>query len=399
MKIHRNLLVYILLALTVFSLFSCRIEENDGHNGIIISPEAEYSEETLTRAEKAIYTLLEHYAKRTATAELPPATLERIARVSGELARAIAEVPLSEELFLKLLDTFDVYGVDALNEMLDGTAEGENLKALYLEICSVAGQDYVGRSLYRIMTYALDYQYQKRISEYEKYGFQYLLDEANIISEDKEILTLEVGEENFVSFVRGAVSVSGLWLGGGFDTAEGANFTDEEILTFVSKIDLSLELSDRGWSVLLSRLSPLISMGDKKPFVDAALENGDVEKLASVMNSFTRLLSSVQSSLGVEEVRMLRAGERDELLSRVFGIFGDEEWALFESVTSIEVASEEYEHLCTEKYGVDFLEYKNSLNTVTLEELRRSVGGEKFYESLESYIGSISPALSYGMKK
>jgi hypothetical protein len=199
--------------------------------------------------------------------------------------------------------------------------------------------------------------------------------------------------------LRGALSVASLWCGEGLAEENVSRFTDEELLTFIKKIDLSLELSDEGWGIVLRHLAPQISSGKAADFVDAALKNGDAEEITAVMNSFSRLLSSVQHSLTIDSIKHLRNGEEEQLVSRIFQLFEDDEWQLFAEITSVSLNSSDYEKFCGENYGDDFKNYKNGLATVTLDELKDSVGKDNFYESLEGYVGGISPALSYGMRR
>lgn len=399
MKTFYRFFVYPLLAVSLILLVGCKQEESEGQKGIIISEETEYSDASLARAEEVIYDLLEHYLKQSTTAEIPAATLEKIKGVSADLAAVLDDVPLSEERFSDLLDLFAAHGKGAVDELCGKATEKGELRSLYLESCYIAGQDYVGKSLYRILVYSLDYQYEKRMNEYEKYGFSYLLDEAKSVEEDKEILCSEVGENNFVSFVRGVVSVCSLWLGDGFNSETSVNFTDEEILVFISKIDLSLELSNNGWSVLLRRLAPLLSGYDEIGFVAAAQKNGDLEKISAVMNSVSNLLCFLQASVGLDEVKYLREGSVDGIIEKAFSLFDDSEWQSFAEITSVDLKYEDYEKKCLEKYGDDFEIYRETLLTVTLDELKSSVGKDDFYKSLEGYLGGISPALSYGMRK
>ena len=52
-----------------------------------------------------------------------------------------------------------------------------------------------------------------------------------------------------------------------------------------------------------------------------------------------------------------------------------------------------------EKYGDAYLAYAERLVPLTAEGLCESLGTENFYESLERFVGGISPAFSYGMKQ
>lgn len=396
---HKITASFLLACIALLSLVGCDQPREDVQSGIIISDDGEYSPAALERAEEVIYGLLLHYTEKTVKPELTEATIEKLRRISGEVCSAIATVPLAEERFLELLCVLETSGKEVISELTSEGERGGKLEELYSEICSLVGYDYVGRVLYRILEYSLDYRYEKRMSEYQKYGFLYLLEEARSAKEDKKILVQEIGEDSFLKFVRGAVSISGLWLGGGFDSEKSAKFSDEEILIFISKIDFSLELSDAAWQVLLSRGAQFLFSGDGAGFFGAAMKNGDLDKFACTMNAVSRLVSSIQTSLTTDDVSLLRSGEREKLMESVFSRFSEAEWADFASLTSVDVVREDYERICFEKYGSEYEIYADSLSPITISELREAVLRENFYESLERYIGGISPAFSYGMKK
>ena len=396
---HKITASFLLACMAPLSLVGCSRPVEETQTGIIISPDVEYSDAALERAENVIYGLLLHYTEKTVKPDLPEATIEKLRRISGEVCSVIATVPLAEEKFLELLRIFEDSGDEVISELISDGECRDKLLELYSEICAAVGHDYVGRVLYRILEYSLDYRYEKRMNEYQKYGFLYLLEEAKSAAEDKAVLVREIGEDNFLEFIRGAISVAGLWLGGGFDFEKSAKFSDEEILVFLSKIDFSLELSDEAWQVLLSRGLPFVFAGDGLGFFDTSLKNGDIDKLSCVMNAITRFISSVQKSLTTDDIALLRRGEREKLAESVFSRFSDDDWADFAVATSTDFAREDYERICLEKYGSEYEVYASSISPITLSELREAVLRENFYESLERYVGGISPAFSYGMRQ
>ena len=398
-SIHK-LTACLLLASMAMGLFSCEKKGDEPiQSGITVSPDETISESSVEHAETVVFELVKYYASKKSAAELPSALLEKIDRISKDVCSMISDIPLSEERFTDLIGVLENMGKSVIDEMLEPSSDKEKLRTFYLDICSLVGYDYVGTVLYRALAYSLEYRYEECMERYEKYGFSYLLDDANAVLADKELLTAEVGEGKFIQFFRSATAISALWLGNGFDGESGIPFTDEEILTFVSKIDLSLELSDNGWEVLLRHTGSLLSVGGGSEILACAAKNGDIEKIASVMTSVSRLLCSVQESLSVEAVRDLREGGREAFVGRIFELFGEREWLLFAEITSQDVNSDEYVKIFENRFGEDFVNYKDNLRIVSLDELKESLGQDNFYESLEGYVGGISPAFSYGMRK
>ena len=161
-------------------------------------------------------------------------------------------------------------------------------------------------------------------------------------------------------------------------------------------------MSDSGWSLVLSLFAPKSNTKDT-PYVQKLLytmnNEGDTASIATIMNDFMSLFSFVQKSLGTNDVHLLRSGARDEVLDLAFGKFGENEWALFESITTLKISSSKYESQARRVFGDDFTSYKNTVKTNTLAELRAAVGTDNFYKTLEGYIAGITPAFSYGMNK
>ena len=126
---------------------------------------------------------------------------------------------------------------------------------------------------------------------------------------------------------------------------------------------------------------------------------GDIADVAAVMNDLVGLMTFIKQNIDGIDVGLLRAGRRGDFLSRAFGKFTDDEWAKFESITTLDLSTSKYELQARRVFGTAFIEYKNGVQVKTLAELRAAVGQEDFYKTLEGYMAGITPAFSYGMNE
>ena len=118
------------------------------------------------------------------------------------------------------------------------------------------------------------------------------------------------------------------------------------------------------------------------------------------MGSLKALLLSARGGLTDGDIALLRGGDNEQTLRNVFSRFGSEEWELFSTLSSLELKYGEYEQIFAEAYGEDFEGYVDSLtDTVSLSELKASVGEADFLKKMEGYLAGISPALSYRIFK
>lgn len=398
MKLITRILSFILAALLILSLFGCRREELPDAE-LEITDDLPSRPENSEKAEDVFYKLIEYYYASTTVQNLPDNAKAEIKTVSARLAEITDSYGISAESYASFLNKLSSSGNDVIDEILADESQGaksfDKTKSLYLDACALLGSECISSLAFDYALYLYDYRYNLTMSNYEKYGYSYLLLDAQNLLSEKSILENDVGKEDFISFVAGTIATSELILG---RSAEGLeNFSDEEILMFVGNIDLSFDISEEGYEFLFTRLSPLVTEGILSEIMPLMKENGDVEKLASIAGEIFSLIRFAQANLSVSDVAEIRLGNTKALIESAMSRFGDEEWEMLSTIGEIDIKSEEYEGVFLEKYE-DFAAYLEDFEPVSIEELRASVGTDKFYESLKGYVGGISPVLSYGIK-
>lgn len=401
MKIFSKIALMILAVLLLASLCGCKKtqpeEENQIDSDIIITEDPKVTTETMADTEKIIYDLLEHYTKTNVSSNITENTENKLRDLSAQLTEVVASTITSDLKCARFNAILTENGISLIDDLKSPTGDLQSLRKLYSEISTLMGAEGFGLLAYNITLFTYDYNYQETMRKYEKYGYTYLLEDAELIKANKEIMTGEIGEENFTSFVSSVFVFSELLLGEGFEAEGLSAFTDSEILIMISRLDLSLEISDAGWTFLLSSVSPYLNSGAVKSLATAMEKNGDMESLASVMNDFMALICSVQASLDTEDIALLRSGDGAAALNRIFSKFDEIQWARFDKICSISLALEQYDSIMLEYYGQMYADHLDSLEVVSLEMLRASVGSDKFYESLKGYLAGVMPAIPFGM--
>lgn len=404
--INRGLAVFLCAAFTL-PLFSCVQKPPTVQNGVIVTPSVilPYSVETNEYAEGVIFDMLERYFQKTVTSNLPEASIQTLKTQAKNIQKITADTLLTEEQYLeciRFLEENSERYVDALARVEKGTSEEEDfdvLKHAYTNLASKMGSGILGAILYELCLYRYDYEYEKAMERFEKYGYAYLKADAEAFAADKATLQEEVGEENFISVMQMACFLSDLFFGGAFEAGQVASFSDHEILALLQEPSFdSVTVSSEGWELLLeyfASFAPTESYAGKL-FVKAS-ENGDFAHLSMQMGEMLKLLSAVQDNLTVEQASLLRQNEREKVLSSVFAGFGDAEWSLFETLTATELKKADYETIAGEVYGEAFEAYRKAVTVSSLSELKATAGTDGFSKALEGYLAGISPAFSYGL--
>ena len=401
--IPRKVLACSLLLTVISSLYGCggKIMKTV-QEGIVISPDpvVEYSEETEGYAEYVIFDLLQSYYRQTVIENLPVATLNKLeleARQIGEITRGTG---LSEEKYIQFIEALDEHGDAVISDLV---TEGESpimaIKPLYLELSELLGVDYISRFFYCLCLHHYDRNYRQQIENYERYGYSYLLEDAQRYRLSKEILISEVGEDNFATVLRMGFMLSDVFFGGALEGERIQSFSNREILLFLQHMDISkLSVSARGWELLLSFFVPERAGTDfSSRFLYTANENGDLKRLSEMMSSVVPLLASAQASLAETDIDLFRDEDHKALLQSVFRRFGDAEWAHLELIASVSFETASYELIAVDCYGEDYQNYAAGIEAVSLEQLKIHVTDESFFDMLERCIAGVSPAFSYTM--
>lgn len=409
MKKRRNRAVAMLLALMLsLSLFSCGGETADsGRDGIYISDEQPYSAEAVAYAEQTFYSLLQHYTRASGVQTIPEATLARLGAVAAELVAISAESPITESVYIAVMDKLRESGEAVIDEYYaysqNGTGELARTRELYLSLVSLLNADTVSRMAYRFLLYGYDYRYGEEIGKSEKYPEYKEMYEARAeaIDAERRALVMGIGEGEFSSALLQALALSELISGGVLDSDEMSGFTDGEILIFIKSLELSAtDIDDEGWCLILDKILPGAAgenYGTAQLF--KMRENRDFEKISAVMNDLSAIIAAVSERVTAEDIALLRADKTEQLLRNTLKRFTDDDLARLARVFSVDINKEDYHSVALSFYGAEYAEYAENIQPITQEELRASLDGETFYESLERYIAGLSPALSYGMRK
>lgn len=407
--IKKSIYRFAVLMLTVcctLALFGCEDRDEVVQNGITVSDGAKpYSEKTNEYASEVIFLLLEELCKNNGLPSLSTATKAELVNISEDIRELTVQNPVSETQYNAMLDVLCEKGAlvaEELSSVIGGEGVGGSLletKSLYLAISKHTGADYVGGLLYNLCLYSYNYNYEKSMERYDKYGYPYLLIEANDYMEKRDTLAFGVGEENFVTATKLGFMMSEVFLGGGLEDGRIQSFSNQEILIFLKHVKISsLALTPDGWRLLSSYFIPSEQTSGAScmnMIMYTADKNGDLDKLSESVSELMILFAYVQENLDEADAEGLRSGELSSVLSAAFSKFGEQEWEKFERISSLSLEKSTYEAICEEFYGEDFKNYSLNIQTVTLEELKASVGSDSFTQKLEGYVAGISPALSY----
>lgn len=397
----------IVVLITLFSLFGCRIsdkKEPTGSLDIYITDEESYSNETIEYAKRVIFDLLTHYSQKSGVDKEIKLFLSELRRtqISEKIQKATITGTISEDKYLTFISILENRGKGVIDSLVDGVEDNENLTAFYTELINAVGINYVGKTLYNSVLCLYDFFYDKFMYEYEKYGdkYGYLKADAEKVIEEKNTFIEHIGEERFTNLIKSAVLIPNLVLGGVDELGKMENFTDEEIIAFLSYIDFSsLEMTDKAWNIVFS----LFLQGNENgSYIEKIIYNAkdkDIDNIVTIMNECVYILAFIQRNIDNKDVELLREGKSEEVLSRAFEKFGDEEWSRFEKIGSVDLSFEEYEKIAESEFGSGFTQYKDQVTIYTVDQVKEAAGKDNFYEVLKGYIAGISPAFSYGMNK
>ncbi len=394
-----KLVLFAILAICATLLFSCT--ENDKEivqNGIDIqdSTSIPYSEETDKRAENVIYSLLEHYAKKKAPSSLPEATISKLKSEAEKIQELTKKQPLAEAQYLEMIDAFEKEGFKVIDELTNEPYSLVSTKELYKVLSKKIGAEYTGNMAYHFSLYYYDYKYQENIKNYEKYGYSFLKEDAEKMLNEKNTVISHIGIDNFTLAVNAFFFFSELSLNGAHESSQLQGFTNEEVLIFLKHIRFSkININENGWELLLSYI-PVSNEGTYFSKILAKMkENGDIIGLAAVMNDFVSLCASWQNSLTESDAEQIKKMDYLQIIISAFRQFSDNDWTLFEKITTLNLSCDAYMAIAGEEFGEEFNGYCESTTTYSLSELRASLGNDDFLKTLEGYFAGICPAFSY----
>ena len=394
----------VLFVSLVFLLFSCSGREIV-KDGIDISNEKiAFSKETEEKSKDVFYSILEGAHIAGGVPSIPPKKAEELRSLAEDIWKITVDYEISEAQYSKIISETEKNKESFIALFTDSNPSLDAFKSVYRSLSSGGSPDYAGHTLYNLLLFGMNYKYGKQMERYEKYGYLYLLEEAETIKEQKNLLESEIGAENFSAATRISVMGAELFFGGAFEGAAVESFSDREIVTILKRVDIeSLSISSKGYKFFFS-----LCVGDavdgESTFAEKILytanKNSDLDRLAAVANDFLKLVIAAQSALVDSDARFLKNAEYSALISSVFAKFSDAEWTTFASICETELDYNSYESIFLEEYGADFADYCNSVGEAyTLSELRTSIGNDDFLEKMEGYLAGISPVLSYRIFK
>lgn len=400
MKVFMKLISLLLITAMLLSLVCCRARVQDYEKEIIFTDDGLPPEALSMRAEEVFFGLLEYYSKGNSVQNLPDSTVNQLREISHGLRLALENTTLSQLDYTALLDSLSERGYSVIDEIL---AEGEGsfdlTRQLYLDLSARLGAGNIGGIIYDSAIYLYGYSYERNMEKYEKYGYSYLLEDAERMLREKDILTLEIGRDGFISVISSGIALGRLFLGDGFSSEEAAAFSDEELLLFVKSLDVTPNISPRGWEYILPRMAHLVGEGRIHSYLSVMAENGDLTLLSGVVNDFLTLFESSIASLTTADMSALKLGDRRVVVHSAFMKLTEAQLNELRGILELQIQADDYDSMARDMYGEDYIIYSQSLEPISFEQLRAAIGTDKFYESLERYIGTISPAFSYGMKE
>lgn len=401
------MLAVVLCAVSIFSFASCVKRPPTVQEGILIIPQGSqaYSKQTEEYAQNVIYEILEGFFQKTVISSLPQATINKLKTESKKLQELTSKAGLSEtqykNVMLFLEENTESY-VGALARLYEKKSEASDyqlLKGAYTELASKIGAELLGEIFYELAVYRCEYIYDEKMSDYKNHGYGYSKQDAEKAEREKRTLQEEIGKENFVSVIQMGCFLSELVFGGAFEGGQTESFSDLEILLILKQPSFnSITVKEDGWPLLfeyMAEIFPAELYATK--LYEKFIENGDAKRFAAQMQNVVVLFTNIQNKLTIEQAAFLRKNEKNKAISSLFANFEEEEWALFERITSVALTKDDYLTVAREFYGDSFDAYCSNLKIPSLAELKNAVGRDDFSEKLLEYIAGISPAFSYGV--
>jgi hypothetical protein len=400
MNIIKKITAVILLICLCVLLFSCG---GNRKNGIeILDTDAPFSAQTETAAKETFYSILKGAYSKGGAGNISSSKDLELRTLSEKIYAISSEQGISERQYKELL-----YDIEQNEESFISVFTGggqDAYRTVYRTLALSANANYAGRTLYRLIIFALDYEYEAEMERYEKYGYSYLLTEANAIKEKRDKLSETIGEDNFSAVARIGITASELFFGGAFDGGILSGFSSREILVLLRRIDIDgISLDTEGYEFLISLAVPQSNDAESEisdRILYTAKENSHIASAAKSAEEFMNLLLLLQSSLTEADAALIKNAQWEALITSLFSHLDDEGWQSFERAVSGGVDFSPYETLFSEHYGQDFADYSDmGWESFDIDTLRTSVGEADFLEKLEGYLAGISPVLSYRLFK
>ena len=398
-RFYKRVLLVLLAVSLVLPTLGCKSGGyTEPPKKIPIEQDPAYSAETLIWAEETIFSLMV-YTYRIFVMDAVSEVIEaRLKSYAHRVCQITAAKPIPEEQYRAVITLLSEDGKAVVDELFEfqksGAISYEKARALYLEFVYAFGAHHVASMVYDGCLLIYDAQYETAMERFETYPYPWYQEEANAIAAEKAIFANGIQKESFATLFRCTTAMAELLAVSPDGMSE--MFSDTEMVDMIRRLDPSeIDISKEGWELLLSKVLRPESGSYFATLVDAFKENGDLARVSYVMNDAMQLLASVLKNLAPEDIASIRTGNWGALLSAICSRFDDEDWDLFTSVTSVALANEQYSALATQTYTDSYLTYLQSIEKISIEQLRQSVGSDAFSQNLFNYFAAICPAISY----
>ena len=392
----------VLAVVSVFSLVSCTDEDGTVTDGITVDDaDISYSEETEALADRVALDIVSYHFKKENKRE-PNA--EELAWLDAASSGLLSVSGIPEEHYNRFLSYLDSNCTELSDLVLGVTTEklaADRWISEYLTLSGMIGSEAVGKIVYRLIVYSLSFKYERQMKLYEESSHAYLLIKAKEYEEQKLVLTSEIGELGAAQLIRSLTLLTLLYSDGGFSGGAAGNLTDAELAAILHHAEAEADIGDAGWELVAYAVARTVSLADINgcagDLCATVIRSEDEGALGFAMRDTVKLVSHSLKNLTADDVAAIRKGTRADAIEVMLSHFGDDEWAIFEGIIMLDVDGERYAAVLR-RYAQDAFEsFEAGLTRVTLEELKASVGTDKFVKNLEGYVAELSSALAFGI--
>ncbi len=405
---HAGIIFCLIAAILSAFLSGCAKAKPVVQEGIVFENEKPHDAEVGEYARGVIYEILLGIEEAKSSRPINEAQKEKLKADAYNLwEKSIAKPTPQYEYteYIKLLDENAQEIISGISAALDGGGAAlSSLRQIYFEISARVGADYVSEQLFYAWRYSFESNYEKHMSRYENGEGGYHKALANEYAAKIDVLDNEIGSDSFGALLRAVCFIQGIFCDGEIDKNMLESFSDGEIAEIAKHIDFSdIKIGSGGYKLFADFYSDTLILKEETTIFDeilyAANYNGDIDGLAAAADDAILLFSSILARLEADDIGLLREGDYEGFVERIFSRFSEEDKLLFKNATTYNLVKSDYERIASDFFGEGFAQYKNSLEAASLDELFASVGTPDFYNTLEGYIFGISPAFSYGMRK
>lgn len=405
-KFMHVILIFALCIILPTQLLACHHSKPTVQTGIEVLPKPTisqtYSDDARAFALNATTNLLTEIY-RLKTPSLSQKMKDEINAHSTAVEKIFASQNLSESAFISIFENIEencsqyANAFSSLSSKENSPTTKDTLKRAISFFSSTIGIEQFASITFDVCLYCYDFSYQESMDRYDKYGFAYLLEDAEQALSDKNTLQNEISKSNFIPATKLMLFISQLFAGGAFDSPLIESFSTAEILVLIKAPNFSsLNVSASGWQLLFRLFSALFPLSSSQSSIFSMAEkNGDLLKFSQKANLVIELITTVQNNLNEQSVSILLGADAYQFTAHCFSCFDDETWSLFESATDLELNNEDYNAQMQSLYGNAYADYLNNLPSVSLQDLK-TAQEQDFGSLLINYFAGICPAFFYG---